>query len=138
MRLCPHLVFDGQCRAAFTTYQRILGGTITTLLSYGESPTASQVEPQWHDRIVHAALQLDEAELTGADVLPQHYLKPQGFYVTVTLQGPHRGADIFDALARGGDVRLPFQKTFWSPGFGVLVDPYGIPWEINSTEAPDE
>jgi uncharacterized glyoxalase superfamily protein PhnB len=28
-------------------------------------------------------------------------------------------------------ARLPFQKTFWSPGFGMLVDRFGIPWMVN-------
>lgn len=27
MKLTTHLAFDGQCRPAFETYQRILGGT---------------------------------------------------------------------------------------------------------------
>jgi uncharacterized glyoxalase superfamily protein PhnB len=39
------------------------------------------------------------------------------------------------AIADGvdGEIRLPFQPTFWSAGFGVLIDRYAIPWEINST-----
>src|SRR6266699_1438117 len=53
MRISPHLCFNGQCRAAFTAYQRILGGTLATMLTYGESPMANQVDSRWHDRIVH-------------------------------------------------------------------------------------
>jgi PhnB protein len=26
-------------------------------------------------------------------------------------------------------VRMPLQKTFWSPAFGVVVDRFGTPWE---------
>jgi PhnB protein len=29
---------------------------------------------------------------------------------------------------------MPFQKTFWSPGFGMVVDRYDIPWMINCDE----
>jgi uncharacterized glyoxalase superfamily protein PhnB len=25
-------------------------------------------------------------------------------------------------------------RPFWSPGFGVVVDEFGVPWEINSVE----
>jgi PhnB protein len=135
MRLSAHLTFDGQCRSAFLTYQRILGGTIVTMLTYGESPMASQVEPQWHGRIVHATLQLGDLELTGTDVRPQDYRRPQGFFVTVTVAPPHRAAEIFNALAADGEIRLPFQPTFWSPGFGVVIDKYSVPWEINGVEA---
>ena len=27
---------------------------------------------------------------------------------------------------------MPFAQTFWSPGYGMLVDRFGVPWEINS------
>jgi PhnB protein len=135
MRISPHLTFDGHCKTAFLAYHRILGGTITTMLTYGESPMASQVESRWHGRIVHASLQLGSMELAGTDVLPQDYQKPQGFLVTLTLEDPARAANIFDLLASGGAVSLPFQRTFWSPGYGVLLDKYGVPWEINSAAA---
>jgi PhnB protein len=32
-------------------------------------------------------------------------------------------------------IQVPFANTFWSPGFGVFVDRFGIPWEINGNEA---
>ena len=134
MNISPHLCFDGQCRAAFAAYQQILGGTIQTLLTYGESPMSAQFESQWHDRILHATLLLDDIELTGVDLLPRDYRKPQGFFVTLTIEGAARGSQVFASLAEGGEVRLPFQPTFWSPGFGVVVDRFATPWEINSME----
>ncbi len=134
MRISPHLCFDGNCRAAFAAYQQILGGTIQTMLTYGASPMSAQVESQWHDRIVHASLQFGDVELTGVDLLPRDYRKPQGFFVTLTIEGATRARRIFAALADGGEIRLPFQPTFWSPGFGVVVDRFAIPWEVSSVE----
>jgi PhnB protein len=29
------------------------------------------------------------------------------------------------------NIAMPFQQTFWSPGFGVLIDRFNIPWEVN-------
>jgi PhnB protein len=26
---------------------------------------------------------------------------------------------------------MPFGKTFWSPGFGSLIDRFGVPWRVN-------
>jgi PhnB protein len=136
VRISPHLCFDGQCQAAFHTYHQVLGGTIVTMLKYGESPMATQVEPQWHERIVHAALQLGELELTGVDLLPHDYQRPQGFFVTLTISALAEAKQIFLSLSEDGEVRLPFQATFWSAGFGVLVDRFGVPWEINCAQAP--
>lgn len=30
---------------------------------------------------------------------------------------------------------MPFAETFWSPGFGSLIDRFGIPWMINTQPA---
>jgi PhnB protein len=133
MRISPHLTFDGRCKTAFLMYQRIFGGTITTMLTYGDSAMAAHIDPQWHDRIVHATLQLGEIELIGTDLLPHDYRKPDGFFVTLTLESASHAEAIFNALAEEGEVHLSFRPTFWSPGFGVVVDRFGVPWELNST-----
>ena len=137
MRLSPHLCFDGQCRDAMQLYQSTLGGKIETMLTYGESPMASSTDPQWHTRIVHATLLLGDVELTGVDMIPGSYQRPQGFFVTLGVDGVDRARQIFEALCQNGTVHVPFEKTFWSPGFGVLVDRFGIPWEINASGGPD-
>lgn len=132
MQITPHLLFDGQCREAFAAYQRILGGKLMTLMTYGESPLAERIDPEFRERIVHATLDIDGVELAGADVVPRDYQEPRGFFVALTLD-MDRARTVFAALAEGGQIRLPFQPTFWSPGFGVLVDRFAIPWEINGS-----
>ncbi len=102
------------------------------MLAYGESPMAAQVDAQWHDRIVHASLQFGDIELAGIDLFPRDYRKPQGFSVLLTFEDVTRASQVFASLADGGEVRLPLQPTFWSPGFGVVIDRFAIPWEINS------
>lgn len=136
MELSAHLCFDGQCEDAFRTYERLLGGTIRTMLAYGDSPMAEEVPPQWRRRIVHATLEWNGHTLLGADVLPDDYERPRGFFVTLGVEGLARARFLFEALAEGGEVRLPFQETFWSPGFGVLIDRFGVPWEVNCEQPP--
>jgi len=45
---------------------------------------------------------------------------------------PAEAERLFNALSENGNVSMPFQKTFWSPGFGMCVDQFGIPWMINT------
>ena len=65
---------------------------------------------------------------------PKDYERPQGFYVLLNEE-PAKVKAIFDALAEGGSVKMPLEQTFWSPAFGVVVDRFGIPWEINAEAA---
>lgn len=92
---------------------------------------APQVPAEWGEKIVHATLSFQGGELAGSDVQPEHYRKPQGFSVLVDVDGVENALRIFNALVEGGSVSMPMQQTFWSPAFGVLVDRFGIPWEIN-------
>ncbi len=135
MRMSPHLCFDGHCEEAFSNYHRILGGTLKTMLTYGASPLAAQTPPELHGRIVHATLEFDGLELTGVDVPPEHYHRPQGFFVTLAPTDAMDAARVFEALSEGGTVVMPYQQTFWTAGFGVLVDRFGIPWEVSLAQS---
>ena len=41
---------------------------------------------------------------------------------------------MFNALAAGGTVKIPLQKTFWSSAYGLVVDRFGIPWEVSCAD----
>lgn len=130
MKLSTHLVFGGQCQAAFKFYERCLGGEILTMLTYGDSPTAEQVPLEWRGKIAHATLKIGDGTLMGADVLPEQYERPKGFHVLLAMEDPAEAERIFGALAENGTVPMPLQETFWAARFGVLVDRYGISWEV--------
>jgi len=75
-------------------------------------------------------------ELVGADVLVEEYQPPQGFFVLLTTDEVGEAQRVFQSLAEEGTVLMAAQKTFWSPCFGVLVDRFGIPWEVSCEQKP--
>jgi PhnB protein len=130
MRIRVHLMFDGQCEAAFRFYQRVLGGKLTTLMTYGESPLAATTDLRRHGWIYHATLAIDGQELLGADVMAEDFSRREGFAVIVSVPGVEDAKRVFDALADGGTVQMAFQKVPWADGYGFVTDRYGVPWEI--------
>ena len=131
MRLDTHVSFGGECAEAFKFYQRVLGGSLQTMATYRETPMAAHVSPEWRDKIIHATLVVGDAVLMGADSPPGNFETPAGFSVTIQVKEPAEAERLFHALAEGGKVTMPIQKTFWSARFGMLVDRFGIPWMIN-------
>jgi len=131
MRWYPHLAFDGQCVAAFPFYERCLGGKIVTMLTWADSPMAQQAPDGFGEKILHATLMVGDNMLAGSDSLPGQYEAAKGFHIQLNVDDPVEAERIFNALAENGKVQMPFQKTFWAVGFGVLTDPFGISWEIN-------
>jgi PhnB protein len=135
MRLNPHLVFNGQCEAAFRFYEQCLGGKIIMMLTWGSSPMAGEVPPESSGKILHATLSIGDSILNGADTISGQYEQPKGFYVLINVEEPVEAERVFQTLAEGGTVQMPIQKTFWAARFGVLIDRFGIPWEINCGQA---
>jgi PhnB protein len=131
MDLSPHLSFDGHCEAAFKFYEQCLGGKITFMMKYGDSPAAGEVASDWREKILHATIMIGNHALTGADAPGEHYSKPQGFSLTLDTSDAVEADRIFKALAENGQVQMPLQETFWALRFAMLVDQFGIPWMIN-------
>ncbi len=135
MHLNPYLNFNGQCEQAFKFYEKVLGGKITFSMTWGEMPGAEQCPAGSHKLIMHATLSVGDDVLMGADSPPGHYQQPKGMNVSLHLKDIAEGERIFNALAENGTVQMPLQQTFWSPGFGMCVDQFGIPWMVNCEQA---
>jgi PhnB protein len=138
MKLNPYLMFNGQCEAAFKFYEQCLGGKITAMMTYGESPEPSMIEQlpgEWHNKIMHTSLIIGDQELMGSDNPPEYFDEPKGFSVSISLDDPVEAGRIFHTLAENGKVQMPFQQTFWAYRFGMVVDRFGTPWMVNCDQA---
>ncbi|MFC7368383.1 YciI family protein [Vreelandella zhaodongensis] len=123
--------FPGTCREAMAFYADVTGGHLECLLTYAETPAAEHTPPALHDRIIHASLNLRGRRLMGADMATETYTAPQGVQVQLEYQDIDQAATTFARLADGGKIIMPFEATFWSSGFGMATDRFGIQWMIN-------
>jgi PhnB protein len=131
MQVNPYLFYNSNCEAAFKFYEKVLGGRIEMLLRNEEAPDTMPSPPERKKNIMHARISIDGEVLMASDVPPEHYNKPQGFSVSLTVEDPVDAARKFKALSEGGSTSMPFSKTFFSKGFGTCVDQFGIPWMVN-------
>lgn len=132
MKLLPYLTFNGTCRDAFETYARILDGEVLFFQTYAEMPGSEQLSKNSLGRIMHGQVALQGQVLMGSDSMKAaDYLRPQGFQLQTGWDDPDLAMDAFQALAHGGDIIMPFEETFWSPGFGMLRDRFGVLWMVN-------
>jgi PhnB protein len=54
--------------------------------------------------------------------------------ITVSLyikQDVEKARKAFEALAAGGQVKMPFAPPFWGGHFGMLTDKFGVPWMVS-------
>ena len=131
-----YLFFHGNCGEAMHFYQKTLGGKLD-LMTHGQSPVADQLPPGSADRILHARLAFDGGVLMASDdMVTATYKGMNGFSVSLIYPTVAVAKPVFDALTKGGKVTMPFEKTFWAEGFGMLFDRFGTPWMVNAAMAP--
>ena len=131
MQVNPYLFYNGNCEAALKFYQKVLGAEIVAMLTYEGGPAEMQIPPEWKKKIMHAKISIDGEVIMASDAYPGHFHQPQGFSVSLQVEDPADAERRFKALAEGGSVNMPFGKTFFSKGFGMCVDQFGIPWMVN-------
>ena len=132
MKINPYLVFNGQCEDAFRLYERVLGGRIEMLSRFGETPGGEGMPEAMKQQVMHVHLAIGDEAIMGSDSPPEHYQPAGGTSVSIGVDDRAEGERIFNALADGGTVRMPFAETFWAQGFGMCVDRFGTPWMVNA------
>jgi PhnB protein len=111
-------------------YEGTLGGKLE-MMTYAQSPAPDQTPPGNPDRILHASLVFDGGVLGGMDGMEPNE-GVSGFSLSLSYPTPAEAKRVFEALAKGGKVTMPLQKTFWAEAFGMLVDRFGTPWMIGA------
>jgi PhnB protein len=101
------------------------------MMTYAQSPMATQVPSEWGKRIYHATVSFGNQTLQAADARPGGYRTPQGFSLTLDIDAPAEADRVFEWLSERGTVQMPLQETHWAHRFGVVTDQFGIPWMIN-------
>ncbi|MCC8402655.1 VOC family protein [Paraburkholderia sp. MMS20-SJTN17] len=134
MEIQPYLYFNGRCEEAIAFYCSALGAQELLKLRAKDAPPdpARPVPPEHADKILHATLVIgtthvlmSDGDYRGGNVVHA------GFSLSVTADDRASGEKYFNALSEGGQVTMPFQQTFWTSGFGTLIDRFGVPWMVN-------
>ena len=132
----PYLFFNGRCEEAVKFYQKALGAKVNMTMRYRESPDPAppgMVPEGWDDKIMHTSFTVGSSLVMasdGCDAKPAF----DGFSLSLTMPDEAAAKRAFNALSRGGQVKMPLTKTFWSPCFGMLTDQFGVGWMITVPE----
>lgn len=129
----PYLGFNGNCADAMRFYEKVLNGKITSMTSGADSPMAAQIPKEFAHRILNSQLQLPGGSfLYGGDApADRPYEGIKGVSITLNFNNVDEAEAVFNKLAEGGKVTMPYSPTFWAKKFGMLVDKFGVAWIIN-------
>ena len=130
MSIQPYLFFNGRCDEAIEFYRKALGAEVAMLMRFKQSPDQSMVRPETAEKIMHARLRIGDAIILVSDGMSSGEQKFEGFGLSLTVATAEDADRRFNALADGGQVRMPLDKTFFSPRFGMVADRFGVLWMV--------
>lgn len=136
MQATAYLHFNGNCEAALKFYAARLGGKIEAMMPYEGTPAADQMPAERQKDVLHARIAIGNMSLMASDAPPGRYTPPQGFSLTLGVDGAAEAERLFSALADGGTVSMPIGETFFAHRFGMLTDRFGVPWMVLCERAP--
>lgn len=131
----PYLNFKGNTEEAFEFYRSAFGVEFAVVMRFRDFEDGSRGLAEADlDKIAHIAMPLGSSMLMGTDVLesqgqPLH--TGNNFYIMLDPDTPEEADRIFNALAAGGKVEMPLQKTEWAEKYGALADRYGVQWMMS-------
>ena len=129
----PYLFFEGSCEEALQYYSRHLGAKIDVVMRYKDSPQAQP--PGMNvpgDKVMHAAFHVGETQVLASDGMcnGSGKAKLEGFSLALTARDDAEAKRFFNALADGGQVKMPLAATFFASSFGMLIDKFGVHWMV--------
>ncbi|MNB98440.1 hypothetical protein D3C75_456900 [compost metagenome] len=133
--LNPYFVFNGNTREALHFYEKALRGSVVGIMTFGDLPENPDhpLTEEMKSLIMHAQLKVGNADLMFSDTFPgtEHQADGDTVQIAVHPSEEAEGQEIFAALADGGQVVMPLQKTDWSPLYGIVKDKFGVTFQVN-------
>ncbi len=137
MLVQPYLFFGGRCEEAVEFYRTAVGAEVQMMMRYNASPEPTTMPECFHDKIMHASFRIGGTTLMASDGMCDAPANFEGFSLSIAVPNEAEADRVFTALAEGGLVTMPLEKTFWAPKFGMLHDRFGVGWMVAVEHKPE-
>jgi PhnB protein len=127
----PYLFFNGRCEEAVEFYRNALEAKVEMLSRFKDAPEPGMAQPEMENKVMHASFRIGETLVMASDGRGDGQPNFEGFSLAITVPDEEKADKIFNALADGGKVTMPLEKTFWAPKFGMVEDRFGVGWMVS-------
>ena len=137
MQIQPYLNFNGRCQEAIDFYRKSVGAEVIMVMHFKDCPEPQQgmITPENKDKVMHAALKIGDSTVLASDGRCSGSPNFQGISLSLHAKNETEAKRLYGALADGGQVQMPLAKTFFSPGFGMVADRFGVNWMVVVAQA---
>ncbi|MBE9914299.1 VOC family protein [Paenibacillus donghaensis] len=133
VKLIPYFVMKGNATEAIQFYEKTLGAKVAFKQTFGEMPENPEMPlpAEAKSLVSHATIQIGEDVIMFSDTFPgQPHQSGNQVTICISSNDKEQSSQFFQALKEGGQVEMPLQETFFSPAYAIVIDKFGVTWQI--------
>jgi PhnB protein len=130
MQVQTYLQFDGRCEEALNFYKDKLGAEIQMMMRFKDAPERMDPKPENDNKIMHSAFKIGDSQIMASDGYCKGSPSFDGFSMSLLTPSRAEAERLAKALADGGEMQMPVTETFFSTGFGMVKDRFGVNWMV--------
>lgn len=121
-------IFSDDAKKQAEFYVRALNGEIILIKTFAEMP--HQSDEKIKDKVMHLRFKAAGHVFFMSDSVYGPVERGNGMDLTLEFKSEEEARRAFAGLAEGGKVVMPLEKQFWGTMSGMVMDPFGIRWQI--------
>lgn len=127
-----YLVTDGNGLEAVEFYKDVFEAEVVACTTFGQAIPGTPEEDK--DKVLNANLNIGGIRLQLSDNGSQHaYAQGTNMTACIQVETAEEAAAIFGKLEQDAQrIDLPLGETPWSPAYGIVVDKFGMTWQVNT------
>jgi len=125
-RILPHIYIEN-CQEAVEHYQKVFGGELKNV----QLADGMDMFKGHEGKYIHAELHINETCIIYfADVFGETK-KGDNMWLMMDAETEEEINSLYQKLAENGHIKMELQDTFWNSKYAVVIDRYGVTWELN-------
>ena len=131
--ITTYLNLNGNASEAIAYYAKVFKAPEPYVMRFSDMPEEDQqfLHKEHRHLVAYANVKTFAGDLMLADEFPGKIASPtSAVYINLSGKDEGRLREVFDALAKDGEVEMPLDTTFFAKLFGSLKDKYGFHWMI--------
>lgn len=127
-----YLVTNNNGLEAVEFYKNVFNAEVVSCTTFGQAIPNTPKESK--DLVLNANLNINGIRLQLSDNGSQHaYVQGTNMTACIQLDDVEQAHDIFQKLEKEAQrIDLPMAETPWSPAYGIVVDKFGMTWQVNT------
>lgn len=139
MQVRPYLSFHGECQEAIELYTEAFNIEASEdIMRFGDMPESPdnpmQISDDQNDWILQATLPFGDNFMRLSDSPREINDDPTDRIGIVVESSVEIVEKAFSVLQEDGEVIMPLQQTFFSPSYGIVIDKFGVMWNLAAME----